>query len=62
MSGKLLREIFKKHLTLSLFIRNFIDKKRGYHESKRSFTITSIIRTNVFSASYGVHHGCHSIS
>ena len=28
MSGKLLREIFKKHLTLSLFIRNFIDKKK----------------------------------
>ena len=52
----------KKYLTLSVFIRKFIGKKRGYHESKRSFTITSIIWTNVFSASYGVHHGCHSIS
>ena len=34
-------------MTLSIFIRNFIHKKRGYHENKRSITITSIVWTNV---------------
>ena len=37
-------------------------KKEVSNESKRSVTITSIIWTNVFSASHGVYNGCHSIS